>query len=63
MLLANFLAQTGNFNGRENLNQVETEHPKKRSSPSGFFTPKTFPGNRPSTSIIYLPLRIKTFWA
>ena len=59
MLLANFLAQTEALMLGKDLGKVEVEHPKDKYIPLSTISretllpQKTFPGNRPSTSIIY----------
>lgn len=66
MLLANFLAQTEALMVGKDLNQVEAEHPKEKDLPlprDVLLPQKTFPGNRPSTSIIYDRLNPKTLGA
>ena len=66
MLLANFLAQTEALMVGKDLHQVESEHPahKRLSLPRNVLLPqKTFPGNRPSTSILYDRLTPKTLGA
>lgn len=66
MLLANFLAQTEALMVGKDLKQVEAEHPidKQLPLPREILLPqKTFPGNRPSTSILYNRLDPRTLGA
>ncbi len=69
MLLANFLAQTEALMLGKDLDQVESEHPvdkfvpPKTISRETLLPQKTFPGNRPSTSILYDRLRPYTLGA
>lgn len=69
MLLANFLAQTEALMLGKSLDKVEKEHaidkfvPPKTISRETLLPQKTFPGNRPSTSIIYDQLRPYTLGA
>ena len=71
MLLANFLAQTEALMIGKDLKKVVTEHEHLINNKSATTTPstielskllpqKTFPGNRPSTSILYERLTPKT---
>lgn len=69
MLLANFLAQTEALMLGKDFNQVESEHPLDKFVPpptisrETLLPQKTFPGNRPSTSILYDRLRPYTLGA
>ena len=69
MLLANFLAQTEALMLGKDMIQVESEHPvdkfvaPKTISRETLLPQKTFPGNRPSTSILYDRLTPRTLGA
>lgn len=66
MLLANFLAQTEALMVGKDLEQVQSEHSidKQLPIPREILLPqKTFPGNRPSTSILYNRLDPRTLGA
>lgn len=68
MLLANFLAQTEALMVGKDLAQVDSEHalnfvPPPTIDRSHLLPQKTFPGNRPSTSILYDRLTPKTLGA
>lgn len=63
MLLANFLAQTEALMVGKDLEQVKSEHSIDKQLPLSrdiLLPQKTFPGNRPSTSILYDRLTPKT---
>lgn len=69
MLLANFLAQTEALMLGKDMEQVESEHPVDKFVAHDTITretllpQKTFPGNRPSTSILYERLTPRTLGA
>ena len=69
MLLANFLAQTEALMLGKDMTQVEYEHPVDKFvtpatiSREALLPQKTFPGNRPSTSILYDRLTPRTLGA
>lgn len=69
MLLANFLAQTEALMLGKDMAQVECEHPINKFvtpatiSRESLLPQKTFPGNRPSTSILYDRLTPRTLGA
>lgn len=69
MLLANFLAQTEALMLGKDMEQVESEHPVDKFvapatiSREALLPQKTFPGNRPSTSILYERLTPRTLGA
>jgi glucose-6-phosphate isomerase len=69
MLLANYLAQTEALMLGKNMEQVESEHPDDKFvapatiSRETLLPQKTFPGNRPSTSILYDRLSPRTLGA
>jgi glucose-6-phosphate isomerase len=68
MLLANFLAQTEALMIGKSIDQVAKEHVQSNQHPKTTTLPilmaqKTFPGNRPSTSIIYNKISPKTLGA
>ena len=69
MLLANFLAQTEALMLGKDMEQVKYEHPIENFTPPATISreillpQKTFPGNRPSTSILYDRLTPRTLGA